>query len=147
MPIQQFTLTNSSLFTRNGLIASSRTASAKSSASLIEEIECVHMANSSPPIRYNVPLPKIVNEMRCVKSSSSSSPATWPKLSLICLKLSKSIMSRALQIPALNGRKSRANTVCNCRRFGNAVNTSWLARNRNSSRVCTNSDTSVRDKV
>ncbi|EKE16698.1 MAG: hypothetical protein ACD_10C00845G0002 [uncultured bacterium] len=86
--------------------------------------------NSSPPWREMVSASRIKPCSRSTIAVSSLSPAWWPKLSLMFLKLSRSINISVMPDPARSAlaqalaKRSRSNT-----RFGSLVSGSWCARN------------------
>ena len=94
MPI--LTPLNSSLScTRTGsCIASMRRRARRAGASL-PVMPCITIANSSPPRRATMSGVRRQSEKRRATTFSSSSPTTWPALSLITLKRSRSRNSTA----------------------------------------------------
>ena len=83
-------------------------------------------ANSSPPSREAVSSLRRLDRTRCAVSTRTWSPAAWPRLSLIVLKLSRSMNSTAVFVAF---RRSRA---CSTRsrkrlRLASLVSGSWNA--------------------
>ena len=98
-------------------------------ASPISATSSSKMVNSSPPRRAAVSSGRRQACMRLAVSTSSSSPALCPRLSLITLKLSRSRKSTAA---ALCRRAARARACSsrsmNSARFGRPDSGSWNAR-------------------
>ena len=74
-----------------------------------EVIFFMKIRNSSPPIRPTTSLSRIIFFMPYAISVKTMSPSIWPFVSLICLKLSVSIMKKA-QI--FSGFSSRYALIC-----------------------------------
>ena len=87
------------------------------------------IANSSPPSRQTVSSARSVARMRRATSHSSRSPAWWPRLSLTCLKSSRS-SSRTATASSLRRRPARAaeTLTAYCERFARPVSSSRSAR-------------------
>ena len=92
---------------------------------------CSRTANSSPPRRAAVSMPRRVARRRSATPTSSSSPAAWPSVSLMALKSSRSTNAtdtisscRAARCSACSMRSR------NSARFGRPVSGSCSARSR-----------------
>ena len=80
---------------RIGWESASSSRSAVSAASWALSTSSSSTANSSPPKRAAVSAPRTLESRRRATSMSTSSPAAWPRLSLISLKSSRSRNSTA----------------------------------------------------
>ena len=90
--------------------------------------------NSSPPSRPSASASRVTPSSRAATAFSSSSPIPWPSVSLMSLKLSRSMKSAAT---GLFARRERA-SICSARsrirvRFGSPVSESWVAMKASSS--------------
>ena len=96
-------------------------------------------ANSSPPSRAGRSLVRRQERRRRVKATSSSSPISWPKRSLTCLKSSRSRKSTTARP---SGRAIAASTCSvNSARLASPVSGSWWARCSSRSRSSVSSHT------
>jgi hypothetical protein len=84
---------------------------ASSSAAPSPSIRSTSTANSSPPRRETMSSPRTADTIRRPASTSSSSPAAWPKLSLTSLKRSRSRNSTAN-----TGDRRCGRAIARCRR-------------------------------
>ena len=94
-----------------GSASASRMRSAASAASWLLATSSSSTANSSPPKRAAVSAPRMLWSSRRATSCSTSSPAAWPRLSLIVLKSSRSRKMHgeaALLAPAAGERVAHA---------------------------------------
>ena len=90
--------------------------------------------NSSPPRRPSVSTSRTTACRRVATPFSSSSPVAWPSVSLIVLKLSRSMKRAATDVPWRVERASICSTRSTIRvRFGSSVSGSWVAMNASSS--------------
>ena len=83
---------------RSGSSSDSRTRSAVSAASCALTTSSSRMANSSPPKRAAVSVARMLVARRSATSRRTSSPAAWPRLSLIVLKSSRSRKMTAMPL-------------------------------------------------
>ena len=83
---------------RSGSRSDSRTRSAVSAASCALTTSSSRIANSSPPKRAAVSLARMLVARRSATSRRTSSPAAWPRLSLIVLKSSRSRKMTAMPL-------------------------------------------------
>ena len=121
---------------QNGTRSSSRSRSATLRASPTLATSSSKMVNSSPLRRATVSAGRKQDCRRRATSTSSSSPRTWPRLSLITLKRSTSrtsteklVWCRRFSSARRCSRRSRKSA-----RFGKPVRTSWKASCRSFSR-------------
>jgi hypothetical protein len=99
---------------RIGSTNAAATAPARSSA-FTAVVRPSTIANSSPPRRATVPFEPAIAVRRCATSLSNSSPTEWPRVSLISLNRSRSIMSAAV------GRSGVASAMLSRRRISSRV--------------------------
>ena len=114
--------------TRSGIASDSSTRSAVSAASWTSSMSSSRSANSSPPKRAAVSLARTLVARRFATSASTSSPAAWPRLSLIVLKSSRSRKTTAIprcsrRLRAIAWRTRSANRA----RLASPVTGSWKA--------------------
>ncbi len=135
----------------NGSRSTPSTRSAISSGPAMTERPSASTTNSSPPRRPRVSLSRSTAFSRPATARSSWSPTLWPSVSLIPLKLSRSMKSTATGSSARRERES----ICSTRsrinaRFGSPVSAScvaWYAssRWRSASSSCMRSRSSSND--
>ncbi len=113
----------------NGRDSAWMTCAASSSASSGSRASSIRTANSSPPSRAAVSLRRRVRESRVPTAPSSWSPVECPRVSLTCLKSSRSMKSRQVSADSRRPR-SRARSIRSSSsvRFGSPVSGSWKAR-------------------
>ena len=94
-------------------------------ASSCEAVRSSMIANSSPPRRASVSDGRTQSLSRRLMAMSSSSPAAWPRVSLIVLK---SLMSMKITDTLSGSRSSASDTrSANSRRLARSVRGSWEA--------------------
>ena len=106
----------------NGCLSASSRRSATSSGPAASESSSEITTNSSPPRRPSASASRTTPSSRAATACSSSSPAPWPSVSLMSLKLSRSTNSAATGVWL---RRERA-SICSTRsrisvRFGRPV--------------------------
>ena len=107
-------------------IARSRSATTPSPPSENEFSEST--TNSSPPSRPTVSQSRTEAERRAATARSSSSPASWPKVSFTFLKSSRSMKNTAMGSPSLRARpRSSCAFWLTKKRLGSPVSESWRA--------------------
>ena len=111
-----------------GSASASRMRSAASAASWLLAMSSSSTANSSPPKRAAVSAPRMLWSRRRATSCRTSSPAAWPRLSLIVLKSSR---SRKMTARPRSSRRLRASAwrtrSVNKARLARPVTPSWNA--------------------
>ena len=112
----------------NGSRITSSRRSATNSGLPVGDSPSTSTTNSSPPRRAIVSASLRVAESRVATACSSRSPVSWPRVSLTCLKPSRSMNKAALSVPV---RRARA-SICSTRsrmsaRLGNPVSESCNA--------------------
>ena len=97
MPTLAVTLTRvcSSAPSTKGCLSASSRRSATSSGPASSESSSEMTTNSSPPSRPSASASRMTPSRRAATACSSSSPALWPRVSLMSLKLSMSMKSAA----------------------------------------------------
>ena len=113
---------------RSGSRSDSRTRSAVSAASCALTTSSSRMANSSPPKRAAVSVARMLVARRSATSRRTSSPAAWPRLSLIVLKSSRSRKMTAMPCCSRRLRATAWRTrSTNRARLARLVTGSWKA--------------------
>ena len=109
---------------RTGSLSTRSRSAATASAASADGRSRSRTANSSPPSRAMVSTERVAADSRPATVRSSSSPAAWPRVSLTCLKWSRSTRSSAQSPPVSMASRVR---VCSRVRFGRPVRASWAA--------------------
>ncbi len=125
---------------KGSLSAASRRSATRSGPAASERSSAI-TTNSSPPRRPSVSVARTTPSSLAATAFSSSSPAPWPSVSLMDLKLSRSTNSAATGVWS---RRERA-SICSMRsrisvRLGSPVSGSWVARNASCSSAPWRSD-------
>ena len=98
-------------------------------ASALLSIPEINATNSSPPIRDNTSWSPTWLRKRLASSTNISSPILWPKLSLICLNRSTSIITVAnCKFSRFACRTSCLSCIMNFMRLGKCVSGSKYAK-------------------